>query len=291
MKLHNLKAIIIIANIIIASISITSIYTVASGNFNVILPEQDDIDWEVRDGKLVFTTNVTIQNNGFYSIKGLKINVDLLENSTGFKLIEYQHTVDIIPMRTDHIEQLEIPLDLDRYQQLYAELDNFIPEDWLDEVDKFMFNDTALSLIISVEAYYTMKLVRFNADYTFDFLWPATIQIYDIDTSNITQYNNGPGIDLELPFTLHTSQWITGDIRVDTHLQNSTMNFANSITIIPLGQNYSGNLSIHLNPQEMANLKINTQALYLVVMISTSDLGIIYRDMVEFAADIELEQP
>ena len=263
-KLLGLKAAIIIINLIIAAISITSLYTVASGKFNVLLPEQGDISWEVQDGKLVFTTNVTIQNGGVYSIEDLTIDVKVVENKSKYTLIEYDHLVSAIPSQTDHIEYLEIPLDLDF-------------DEWMEAgLDKLIFEDSTLTLSLNVQAFYTMRLVRFYADYILESPWSAPIRDYDVYPSDIVPSLDNDGIAMELPYRLHTAGWLTGDIIIDAHVRSNEKEITRTTEAVPLGKDHYGSLIFNIDPSDNINLLTESQTLFLDIVVSTSELGVIY---------------
>lgn len=269
-KLLVLKIAIIVINLLIAIISITSLYTVASGEFNVLLPEKDDISWEIQDDQFVFTTNVTIQNGGLYSVEDLTISIKLVEEDLNYSLIEFNHIVETIPRQTDHVELLEIPLDLDF-------------NDWIEAgLDKLIFEDSTLHLSVNVEAYYTMKLVRFYADYTLESPWSAPIRQYEIFPSEIVPNFDNDDIAFELPYRLHTADWLTGDITLDAAIRNNNGKISKATETIPLGVDYYDSLLFIIDSSDSLSLLTESQTLFIDITISTSEFGVIYVDTMTY---------
>jgi hypothetical protein len=269
-KLTILKLAIVIINLLIAIISITSLYTVASGEFNVLLPEKDDISWEVQDDQFVFTTNVTIQNGGLYPIEDLSIHIGLVEENSNYSLIDYNHIVELIPKQTDSIEFLEIPLDLDF-------------NEWLDAgLDTLIFEDSTLILSVNVEAYYTMKLVRFYADYTLDSPWSAPIKEYEIFPSEIVPNFDNDNIAFELPYRLHTADWLTGEIILEATIRNDVDEITKATEIIPLGLDHHDSLLFIIDSSNSLSLITESQTIFIDITISTSEFGVIYTDTMTY---------
>ncbi|MEM2891320.1 MAG: hypothetical protein QXJ32_02260 [Thermoplasmata archaeon] len=161
-----LQVAITVVNLVIVGLVFTSIWPFPSGNFKIDLPSASEVTWSYSDGIVSVVAPFSIDNGGFYDVRGLSITYEVTNYS---RTVLASGALDVgdIPAGQRTSSQLEFDFDIiGLYEQGAL---------WM------VFNDDMLFFRIDVACRYTMELVRFYADYRVGVEWHPLIESYDVN--------------------------------------------------------------------------------------------------------------
>jgi hypothetical protein len=154
--------VLIVANALVAFLTLTNLFLIAAGAIQVDVPDADDLDYDYDTDSSVLKveTAFTVQNKGIYAVKHLDIS-SRLTTSSGFELVSY----DSRDLRVDAGETRTFPVTID------------IPLDMLvdEEMIRLLVEDTTFVLKVKVRALYTMGLTQFRSDEIMEYPWKAPL--------------------------------------------------------------------------------------------------------------------
>lgn len=160
------KIAVVALNILLASLTLISLYTVASGAVKVDIPDEDDFAWAIdtENKELSFIANFTVTNNGLYDITNLDIHA-VVTTEKGNLLIDYSQ------------EDLTIPSGQTRTFDIVAVLpfERIDVEEWRG----LMLSDSIFYLDVDIRANYLWGLSTFSVDETLEYPWEAPIKRID----------------------------------------------------------------------------------------------------------------
>lgn len=160
------KIAVVALNILLASLTLISLYTVASGAVKVKIPDEKDFAWAIdtENKELSFIANFTITNNGLYDITDLYIRA-VATTEKGNLLIEYNQ------------DDLTIPSGQTRTIDIVAVLpfERIDVEEWRE----LMLKDSVFYLDVDIKANYLWGLSTFIVDETLEYSWEAPVKRMD----------------------------------------------------------------------------------------------------------------
>jgi hypothetical protein len=158
-----IKIAVVVLNIILASITLVSLYSVASGAVEVKVPEADDFAWAVdtRDREVEFIANFTVTNHGLYDVDNLDIRAEV-STEKGNVLIDHEMNDLRIPGGQTSEFAVEAVLPFDRIDM----------EEWRD----LMMNDSSFFLDLDIRANYLWGLSTFSLEETLRYPWEAPVK-------------------------------------------------------------------------------------------------------------------
>jgi hypothetical protein len=160
---ERIKVLVVILNCILASITLISLYTIASGAVEVDIPDENDfaLVLDTRNREASFITNFTVTNHGLYDITNLDIHATVT-TELGHLLIDYA------------LNDLTIPSGDMRKFDIVAELpfERIDIEEWKG----LMRNDSVFYLDLDIRADYLWGLSTFTVDETIEHIWEAPIK-------------------------------------------------------------------------------------------------------------------
>jgi hypothetical protein len=178
------KIAVVVLNIILASITLVSLYSVASGAVEVKVPEADDFAWAVdtRDREVEFIANFTVTNHGLYDVDNLDIRA-VVSTEKGNVLIDHEMSDLRIPAGQTSEFAVEALLPFDRIDM----------DEWRD----LMVNDSAFFVDLDIKANYLWGLSTFSLEETLTYPWEApvkrlngTVDPYYVDLLNLLLSDN-----------------------------------------------------------------------------------------------------
>lgn len=154
---------LVLANALIAFLSLTNLFLVAAGAIAVSVPDADDLEYEydVANRTLLVDTSFTVRNNGIYSVKHLDITSRLCTED-GYCLMRYDR------------QDLRVAAGEERTFPIHAVLDLTRLAD--PDLLRFLVEDGAFELRVKVRADYTMGLTKFRSDEVVRYDWDSPLE-------------------------------------------------------------------------------------------------------------------
>ena len=169
----------IVMNLTVAFFSLTDMYLLASGAVRVDYPDEGSFatSFDPANMSLVFRSEYTIINNGFYDINGLSIKADLYSQN-GAQLINYRSEGLSVPRFSSRTFPIEARLPIERALEM--------------NLRDLLFNGSTFVLKVHIDADYVMDLVHFHIRQVKSYPWePPTSQFKDM-------FTNGSMVDMVL---------------------------------------------------------------------------------------------
>jgi hypothetical protein len=157
------RTILVMANAIVAFLSLTNLFLVAAGAIHVDVPDADDLvyEYDTVNQSLMVDTSFTVKNMGIYSVKHLNID-SVLVTHTGYTLME--HSQEGLRVRPGEVRTFPVHVDMD--------LDRLADP----QVLRFLVEDGTFELRVKVRADYTLGLTEFRSDETILYLWESPLK-------------------------------------------------------------------------------------------------------------------
>jgi hypothetical protein len=151
MQLRKIRIVALISTILIASLSLGNLFTVASHGVDFETPEADNVKmaYDPLNNDLLFLTDFKVKNHGAYGIDDIDINAKLLHKNN-VKLVDFTKNDVVVPRGNDKIVDIAVALDLDKLTVL----------DWL----KLTYQDSGFKLRIDIDASYMFNLIDVTVD-------------------------------------------------------------------------------------------------------------------------------
>jgi hypothetical protein len=153
----------VVANAIVAFLSLTNLFLVAAGAIQVDVPDADDLVYEYDpvNQSLLVDTSFTVQNKGIYSVNHLSID-SVLVTHTGYTLVEYSEEDLRVGPGDVRTFPVHVNLDLERLID--------------PEILRFLVEDGEFELRVKIRADYTMGLTEFRSDETIIYNWESPLK-------------------------------------------------------------------------------------------------------------------
>ncbi len=152
-----------VANIIVAFLSLTNLFLVAAGAIQVDVPDAEDLVYQYDAGNqsLVVDTSFTVRNKGIYAVNHLDIE-SVLVTHTGFTLVEYEQRDLRVSPGEERTFPVHVEMDLERLAD--------------PGMLRFLVEDGMLELRVKVRADYTLGLTEFRSDQTILYPWISPLK-------------------------------------------------------------------------------------------------------------------
>jgi len=156
------RTILVIANAVIAFLSLTNLFLVAAGAIHVDVPDADDLlyEYDTANRSLLVETSFTVMNKGIYAVNHLNIEAVLVTH-TGYTLVEYSQQ----DLRVSPGEERTFPVHVDMDIRRLAD----------PEMLRFLVEDGMFELRVKVRADYTLGLTEFRSDETIQYPWESPL--------------------------------------------------------------------------------------------------------------------
>lgn len=248
-----LKVTVVVVNVVIASILVTSLYVVAAGGLVIDLPTGEDIRYRISGQDILFEANVTIKNGGVYDITGVRVAIQVWTED-GLQLVDYGQPAFIIPAGRSHVEEISVPMNISV----------------LEEAHSLIFEDTTLTIAVEAEAFYTAGLVRFHSTYESTKLWRALVTEREILYDHVQVSIEGDDVTLTVPYLVTTSALLSGEANVSVELRNESGPLGVANVTIPLGGRYLGFADLTLTNETYQAMKMRTQLIEFAFVVELS---------------------
>ena len=166
--IRNYRTILVVANALVAFLSLTNLVFLAAGAIEVDVPDAEDLlyEYDPVNRTLLVDTSFTVKNAGIYAVKHLDI-ASTLCTDTGYRLVEYSERDLRVSPGEERVFPVSVVLDLDRLAD--------------PEMLRFLVDEGAFELNVKVRAEYTMGLTEFRSDESIWYPWiPPLDQLRDL---------------------------------------------------------------------------------------------------------------
>lgn len=232
-----LQLAIAVVNIVIAALVFTSIWPFPSGDVKVDLPSASEVHWTYSDGVVHVTAPFSIDNGGFWDIDDLTVMYEVTNYS---QEVIVSQTIPIGTIRVGDIVSSHLDFEFDLLQMYNQGLT------WM------VFNDDMLNFYIEVSCGYTMKMVKFGADYHVNVPWDALVRDYGV--LDFTYTRTGPlptdPISVSIEYWLTTSNLLSSLPAAEVNLafMADSTTLSQTQTTVQLGGNRTGAISMDFFP-------------------------------------------
>ena len=263
---RTVQIIIVIVNIVVAAIALTSVWPFAMGQFQVHLPESEDVDWHYSEGIVSLFAPIVIDNGGFYAIDDVVIQISV-SNSSNYAILNSTEEWGSIPAGSEFVETLDLQIDLLELIENGADWIIFDPE-------HFEVQDDYFDVEIILHCKYTFRLIKFTASYQFVVPWAGLIK--DIGFEPPQLVNSSGTYSVRVRYYVSTDDLIAGQAGFSVIIYNDTDSnpIATSTDRITLGRNYSDLLSFEVEEEAAMDLLVRNQTLTAVIQISFQDFTV-----------------
>jgi len=219
-------------NLLILALVFTSVWPFPSGEFKVVLPSANDVEWAYADGVVHIIAPYTIDNGWIYDVDDLTITYSVT-NGTHSELAGDVVSIGSIPAGQVSSSELDFEFDiLEQYGQ---------------GIDWMIFHEDMLFFHLEVSCWYTMKLIQFDATYQASVPWDALIEDYGISDYS---YAIGPPLSVSVGYWFNTSSLLNGlpaaDVTVSYYGDDTLMGQA--LTTVQLGGPNAGAINMDITP-------------------------------------------
>jgi hypothetical protein len=216
-----------LVNFLIFILAFTSIFPFPAGDFNIDLPSPNEILWEYDSGVVNVVAPFSIDNGGFYDVDDLELRYEVTNYSA---VLIAQDSIELGTMKAGAVTDSEITFSFDLLEMYARGLT------WM------IFNDDLLNFVVEVSCYYTMRLVKFDAQYTVSIPWDALIQ--DVGVDDVV-FDPGT-MQLMVDYRVATSDILSGDATLVASLLDGTSLVTEVSQTVRLGRISTGTLVFDL---------------------------------------------
>ena len=161
--IRSYRTILVVANAIVAFLSLTNLFLVAAGAIHVDVPDADDLvyEYDTANQSLLVDTSFTVRNKGIYAVNHLDIE-SVLVTHTGYTLMEYEQRDLRVRPGEERTFPVHVNMDLKRLAD--------------PEMLRFLVEDGMFELRVKVRADYTMGLTEFRSEETILYPWESPLK-------------------------------------------------------------------------------------------------------------------
>lgn len=228
-----LKLAIAATSLSIVALTLSSIWPFPSGQFKVDLPSPNEVRWSYLNGVVTVTAPYSVDNGGIYDVDDLTVFYRVT-NTTGEVIASHRSESVFLPAGQVTTSTLEFTIDvLDLYRRNFT---------------RMVFDFDYLYFYVEVSCHYTMRLVKFDADYHVDVLWDPLIRSWDV--GDVTPWPPTSG-QVSIPYWLNTSRLLSGLPPASATFtlfgidaSNARTQLSTTTAAIQLGTDYNGAVTI-----------------------------------------------
>lgn len=250
----------VIASLLFAFLLGSTILGAIPPNLDIQLPDMENGNFAYVDGALRLDTSLTVTNNG-YTFGGFVITHDI----TNFTLT--------VRGRVENIEVLNAtsdPVDIPRGTSRQVPVTIGIDLAQLIGTGLVIFQPANVTFTIGGALTTTRGLL--SAEVAIDLTFPVEeplISDFYIDIQNSTFSNVTGGVEMRLPYTIRSADFLSGNASAALTFLNQTEGLiANTTEVIPLGQEAMGNLTLFVTDEQFLELMAGPQVLTMVMELT-----------------------
>jgi len=266
-KLVGLQVILTIFTIAIIIISVTSILPAMTGDINIEIPSEDEIRWDIEGDTLYLRGDMWVNNSGYYTLENINIAVEVL----GFNRTLFEDNIKVPAVEREENKKIEL--------QLQTNLDDF-SETELQELVFGDENNIDLVIISDMTANYPFSIIGFYLDYESVVEWNGLIKKMDYHEDEIEFHEISYGTAVSLPYTVETSDYLSGYSTVNLRLLNeeSDEEYSSTQIDIPLGVHETNTLDFLIEDDSIEDFVFNDKDLIIHSQITFSDFDLEFDD-------------
>ncbi|MFW6141802.1 MAG: hypothetical protein ACOC53_04515 [Candidatus Saliniplasma sp.] len=255
-----LKIILAVFSVIIIILSVTSVFPAMTGDIEVDIPTEDEIEWDIDENDLYLRGDMWVNNSGYYSMDNINIQVEIV----GFNRSLFNDTIYVPSVVMGENKKIEL--------ELQTSLDDFTEE----ELDDLVFEGIDLKIVSYMNANYPFSILNFNLDYESTVEWEGLVEMFEYDEDYIDLTSNDEGAVVSLPYTVETNEYLSGDSTIELELydENKEELYSSTELTIPLGVYESDTVDFLIDDPLIEELVFNSQELVLTSQITFSDFDL-----------------
>ncbi len=259
-KLVILKVVLTILCIIILIISFTSVFPAMTGDINIEIPSEEEIEWDVQDNDLFLRGDIWVNNSGYYSMEDINIDIEIV----GFNRTLFSETKYVSSVERGENKKIEL--------ELQTSLDDFTD----DELNQLIFEEVEFDVLSDMTARYPFSILGFELDYESIVEWEGLVKTFEYNEDDIELTSNEEGAVVSLPYTVETSRFFSGSSIIELQLYDSDKEeqYSSTELEIPLGVYESDTADFHIDETLVEELIFNSQELVMISQISFSDFNL-----------------
>ncbi len=221
---------IAVVNLAILGLAFTSIWPFPHGDFQVHLPSASEVTWTYSNGLVVVHAPYWVDNGGFYDVDDLSVSYTV--NNATREFAAQRFDLGGLPAGQVTPGSLDFTIDLMGMYENNTQ--------WL------IFNDDILDFHIDVSCYYTMKLIKFEADYRSSVVWNALIEDWWVGDVPLADLLNNTGVPVEVNYWLNTSELLSSlpPARFNMSILGDGALVAWGETMVQVGGHHEGALTL-----------------------------------------------
>ncbi|MGM0404804.1 MAG: hypothetical protein ACQEQM_01515 [Thermoplasmatota archaeon] len=257
LKLAVLKVILTVLSVLILIISFTSVFPAMTGEIDIDIPSEEEIEWDVQENDLLLRGDMWVNNSGYYSMEDINIRVEII----GFNRSLFNDTIYVPSVEKGENKRIEL--------ELQTSLDDFTEE----ELEDLVFEGIDLKIISDMNANYPFSILHFNLDYESTVEWEGLVETLEYKEDNIDLTSNAEGAVVSLPYTVETNKYLSGESIIELGLydENKEELYSSTELTVPLGVYESDTVDFLIDDHLIEELIFNSQELVLTSQIAFSD--------------------
>jgi len=217
---------IVLVNLIIALIIILAVVPLGMGGLNVHVPQAGETTWTLQGTVLHLSAPISVHNGGFYDLQHFSLGMRVNDQGGSQVMNDRTEPVNLVAGKTTNVN-LQLNLDVVGISQ--------------ENKKKIVFDGTTFNITANVEAYYIMKLMKFDMTINSDMQWSPLISNFGINQSGIRCQLSGTQTEMIVPYHISASDMVNGYvIGVSSELRNSTSILGTGSDNITLSQLNNG---------------------------------------------------
>ncbi len=244
---------ILALKIIIVLIILLAIVPLAMGGLDVRLPESEEASWEMEGDVLRLSTPVEVRNGGYFNIEDFTVSFSFEDDSGDVVFNASTEPVDLIAGRTTTFD-LDLSIDIGDIEA--------------DELRKIVFDGATYDLVVDVETYYMMKLMRLGVSLSNSFEWSPLVSGFEILESEIRFERIDTTAYVFVPYRIYSSEMIAGqEIAVGCEVSNATAQIGFGQEAITMSSVTEGEFRIAIDEEAAAWMGHNSEALTITITL------------------------
>ncbi|MFO7791867.1 MAG: hypothetical protein R6W73_02655 [Candidatus Saliniplasma sp.] len=282
LKLIGLQIVLTIFTIVILIISVTSVLPAMTGDIDIAIPSEDDLRWDIQEDELYLSGDMWVNNSGYYRMEDINIDVEVL----GFNRTLFNDKLNVPSVESGEDKKIEL--------ELQTSLDDFTD----DELDELVFGGEEenggidLKIVSDMTASYPFSIVGFHLDYESIVEWEGLVETFEYHEDNIEFHGNDQGTMVSLPYTVETSDYLSGDSIVDLRLldEGNDEEYSSTQLDIPLGDRESDTADFIIEDDLVEEFVFNDKDLIISSQITFSDIDLEFDEDESYSWEAPVEE-
>ncbi len=265
LRLVGLQVLLAIFTVIIIIITITAVVPALTGDIDVDIPTDDEIEWDIKENHLYVRGDMWVNNSGYYRMENIKIDVDVL----GFNRTIFDDSISLAAVESGENKLIEL--------ELKASLDDFSD----NELEELVFGEEEsddsiqIRIISDMSANYPFRILGFDLDYESVYEWEGLIKTFEYDEDEIQLSKSEDDTIISLPYEVETSDHISGSSIIDLYLYDGGhKEYSQTQLNIPLGERVSDDIDFIIDDELVEEFVFDDKEMILSSKVRFTELDL-----------------